>query len=556
MLTMSFTGNAAQAEQRLRRVAQPLPPGERHRLPGAVGCDPPAAGARARVISGRRPLDAAADAAARAAPVHHKAGVAHKPQISPGPPCCRRDERADRRQPAARRARRAPTRYNSQPLLTANDDGTGESVALVEFSNYAQRRPARRTRRASPCTSRSPGSSVNGGNDHRRPAATRSRSTRRCSRARRPASTTSGRSSRPQSTRWPACSTRSTPTTSTEGVHIVSDSWGNCEAALLEARPGGDQPRAAADGGGGHVVLRRVGRRRLVRLRIAVSASTASRSTTRPCSRTPPASAAPTSTQLRARPRRSGAATARERRRRRRRVALVHEAVVAEGPRRDPHRPVEQDEVRRQDALLPRGARRRVRRRSRPPGYVINCTTAAALRLAGRSSAARRRRRRSWPPSRPTRTSSASRTAACGWASQIRSSTTSSRSIRRCSTTSPSGNNSILGGSLRPTAPAPATTWRAGLGSVDVNSMATDLANYTRSAVKVHGTQDHRHGASVNPVTAGACHDPVGHADRHHVPHAARRPGRRGSRGSSAATRHPVVHPPAHRPQGRLGARS
>ncbi len=52
------------------------------------------------------------------------------------------------------------------------------------------------------------------------------------------------------------------------------------------------------------------------------------------------------------------------RRRWRRRLALVHDAVVAEGPGRDPQRPVEQDQVRRQDALLPRGARRRVRRRS------------------------------------------------------------------------------------------------------------------------------------------------------------------------------------------------
>ena len=92
------------------------------------------------------------------------------------------------------------------------------------------------------------------------------------------------------------------------------------------------------------------------------------------------------------------------RRRGRRRLALVHRAALAEGHGRDPHRPVEQDQVRRQDALVPRGARRRVRRRSdHRVRHQLQRTTAA-----GTSSAARRRRRRSWPPSRPTRTGSAS----------------------------------------------------------------------------------------------------------------------------------------------------
>jgi kumamolisin len=42
----------------------------------------------------------------------------------------------------------------------------------------------------------------------------------------------------------------------------------------------------------------------------------------------------------------------------------------------------------------------------------------------------------------------------------------------------------------------------SGLGSVDVQQMATDLSNYTRSAVHIHGTRITA-SASVNPVTAG-----------------------------------------------------
>ncbi len=51
-----------------------------------------------------------------------------------------------------------------------------------------------------------------------------------------------------------------------------------------------------------------------------------------------------------------------QRRRWRRRLERLPHAVVAGRPRRDPDRPVEQDEVRRQDRVLPSGARHRLQR--------------------------------------------------------------------------------------------------------------------------------------------------------------------------------------------------
>jgi hypothetical protein len=62
-----------------------------------------------------------------------------------------------------------------------------------------------------------------------------------------------------------------------------------------------------------------------------------------------------------------------------------------------------------------------------------------------------------------------------------------------------SGTNNILGGSTYTAGVG--YDLASGLGSVDVNEMATDLAAYTRSAVKIHGTKITA-GASVNPVTA------------------------------------------------------
>ena len=99
-----------------------------------------------------------------------------------------------------------------------------------------------------------------------------------------------------------------------------------------------------------------------------------------------------------------------------------------------------------------------------------------------------------------------------------------------------SGNNSILGGGTTTFPAGAGYDLATGLGSINVNTMATLLAAYTRSAVHIHGTKITA-SASVNPVTAGASDDPVGQADRHHVPHRRSAAGSSGSRGSSASRR-------------------
>ena len=75
--------------------------------------------------------------------VHHKAGGV-KPQTSLSRLCVSRRRTAQQPWRACSRPTspaRTPT--TSQPLWTANDDGTGESVALVEFSGYSRRRSRR-----------------------------------------------------------------------------------------------------------------------------------------------------------------------------------------------------------------------------------------------------------------------------------------------------------------------------------------------------------------------------------------------------------------------------
>ena len=62
------------------------------------------------------------------------------------------------------------------------------------------------------------------------------------------------------------------------------------------------------------------------------------------------------------------------------------------------------------------------------------------------------------------------------------------------------GNNNILRRHER-TPAGVGYDLASGLGSVDVQHMATDLSNYTRSAVHIHGTRITA-SASVNPVTA------------------------------------------------------
>ena len=267
MLTMSFTGAAAQAESAFGVSLNHyrLPSGTGYRAPSGAIHLPPALARRVISVDGLSTLPLMHPLGLHR--VHHKAGVARKPQISTsdcGTADTMQGANPGSLQPADLAGANA---YNSQPLLTVNDDGTGESVALVEFSGYhpgdlhglpdvlrhdRPEHPGQRERRHATEHER---------RQHRgraRPGGAGGRGTRPEPHLhlRRAAVVLDGR----------ACSTRSTAHHTSEGVHIVSDSWGNCEVVLLEADAGGEQPRAAADGRCGHVVLRRVGRRRVVRL--------------------------------------------------------------------------------------------------------------------------------------------------------------------------------------------------------------------------------------------------------------------------------------------------
>ena len=390
--------------------------------------------------------------------VHHKAGVrtSRRSRLT----ACSRRTTSDSTalQPAAGRARRCERVQLAAAPERRTTTARGESVALVGVLR-ATRTPT--SARYQTCY----GTTVPVHQGERRTAArpstaggrSRSRSTRRCWRVRHRASTTSRPSWRRSRRRWPAVLDAIYTQHAAEGVHIVSDSWGNCEVALLEADQAATNRELQLMAVAGHVVLRRVGRRRARRTAIAARASTASQvddpavqpyatgvggTNLNPGRRTEtvwgghgPSAAA-------------GAAASRSRSPSRRGRSAP--GVIRIG----------------QSSKTKCGGKTRWCREVPDVAFDADPTTGyviirAVTTSGGTSSAARRRRHRSWPPSRPTRTGSASRTAERGWASQTRSCTTSSRSIRRCSTTSPSGSNNILGGTTYP--PAPATTWRAAL---------------------------------------------------------------------------------------------
>ena len=304
---MSFTGNAAQAETRIRRVAPALPPEERDRLPGAVGRDPPAAGARATRDGGRRPLDAAADASGGRFGAPQEPSLTSR-SISTGAAVRKRHDadpaarllpgraRSGQRVRLAAAADREQTtaRARAWPSLSSRTTPTATSSTFQTASPlHVPVARVKRRRRQRP----------------RRTAATRSPSTRRCSSGEAPDLNHIWTFVAPQSTRWPACSTRSyahhSPSTSTSSPTAGATARLPCSRPRPAAANNSELQLMAVAGMSFYAASGDDG---LVRLR-SRSASPASRSTIRPCSRTPPASAAPTST--RASPRRSGAATAR-----------------------------------------------------------------------------------------------------------------------------------------------------------------------------------------------------------------------------------------------------
>ena len=207
VLTQSFTGTAAQAEAAfgVSLGNYRLSDGTAYRAPSGAIHVPATLAAHVITVDGLNTL-----------PLEQPAGLS-TPGRTRSHAQYGRPERLHRLEQRRRRSNpgslqpadlAGPHAYNSAPLLAAGGDGTGENVALVEFSNYHNSdqstyqtllrhlRPRHHV-------------SIGGGNGEHEPAATRSRSTRRCWRARHPASTASSRTSRPAPTPWPRCSTRS-----------------------------------------------------------------------------------------------------------------------------------------------------------------------------------------------------------------------------------------------------------------------------------------------------------------------------------------------------------
>jgi kumamolisin len=129
----------------------------------------------------------------------------------------------------------APNGYNSQPLLTTNDDGRGESVALVEFSGF---HPGDLQNYQTCFHTTVPNMlvKVNGGT----PPDTSGGSIEVALDQEVLAGEAPGLNHiytfvAPQSTSMAGILDAIYAKHTSEGVHIVSDSWGNCEDALLEA---------------------------------------------------------------------------------------------------------------------------------------------------------------------------------------------------------------------------------------------------------------------------------------------------------------------------------
>jgi subtilase family serine protease len=133
-LAMAFTGTAAQADAAfgVTLANYRLASGITYRAPSGAVHLPAALVSRVIAVDGLSTL-----------PLEQPAGVKHakqQPHISPGAPCgqAMSAHTGGSLLPAQLAAANA---YDSQTLLNNNDDGTGENVALVEFSNYASGDP-------------------------------------------------------------------------------------------------------------------------------------------------------------------------------------------------------------------------------------------------------------------------------------------------------------------------------------------------------------------------------------------------------------------------------
>jgi subtilase family serine protease len=134
VLSQSFTGTAAQAERAFGVSLNNyrLADGTSYRAPSGAIHVPAALAAHVITVDGLSTL-----ALEHPAGLHHRSGSELTPNTSVPSGCTASNNAQTAATGSLQPADFAGTHaYNSAPLLAAGGDGTGESVALVEFSNY------------------------------------------------------------------------------------------------------------------------------------------------------------------------------------------------------------------------------------------------------------------------------------------------------------------------------------------------------------------------------------------------------------------------------------
>jgi len=133
LLTMSFSGNVAQAQHAfgVQLARYRLHDGTAYRAPTGAIHLPPALAADVITVSGLSTLPLMQPAGL------HRAAAKHQPHVTVGD--CVDADSTQGSNPGSLQPNdlAGANGYDSQSLLNAGSDGTGENVALVEFSNYA-----------------------------------------------------------------------------------------------------------------------------------------------------------------------------------------------------------------------------------------------------------------------------------------------------------------------------------------------------------------------------------------------------------------------------------
>ena len=235
MLTMSFTGKAVQAEQAFGVALNHyrLADGTNYRAPSGAIHLPPALASRVITVTGLSTLPLM-----RPLGLHktHHTGSAHKPQISPGSPCLgATNEQSGSAGSLLPGDLGGANGYNVSPLWTSGDDGTGESAALVEFSDYSNG-DISQYKSCFNLTTPVTRVNVNGGTAvDVGGGAIEVALDQEVLAGMAPGLNHIYTYIAPQSTSMAGILDSIYSHRTSQGVHIVSDSWGNCELVLLEA---------------------------------------------------------------------------------------------------------------------------------------------------------------------------------------------------------------------------------------------------------------------------------------------------------------------------------